>query len=122
MRNDYRECHDYCTVPVNEVSVKSSIASAMGARISVTGPGRGMYLVTGDGTSLESLVKKLGGEIVLRFNGGKMLATLPFTSYLALKGNSRVSHIGPVSVDVKRLAKMSEMLAKAIKPKANNNG
>ena len=32
---------------VNEVAVKSPIAAAMGARISVTGPGRGMYLVTG---------------------------------------------------------------------------
>ena len=96
-----------------EVVVETSIASAMGARISIKGPGRGMYLIIGSGISLESLVKTAGGEVVLRLNGGKMLVTLPFTGYLALRGNHQVSHIGPVSVDVKRLARLSEMLAKA---------
>ena len=37
---------------VNEVVVKSPIAVAMGARVSVTGPGRGMYLITGRSSSL----------------------------------------------------------------------
>ena len=107
---------------VNEVVVKSPIAVAMGARISVTGPGRGIYLVTGRSVSLESLVKTAGGQVVLRLNGGKMLATLPFVGYLSLRGNYQISHIGPVTVDIKRLAKLSEMLAKAKLPGPNNAG
>lgn len=97
----------------NEVAVKSPIALAMGARINVTGPGRGMYLVIGPISSLESLVRTAGGEVVLRLNGGKMLATLPFAGYLSLRGNHQISRIGPVTVDVKRLAKLAEMLGKA---------
>jgi len=97
---------------VNEVAVKSSIASAMGAKISVIGPERGMYLVIGHGTSLESLVETAGGKAVLRLGGQKMLVTLPFTGYLSLRGNYQISQIGPVTVDVKRLTKIAEMLAK----------
>jgi hypothetical protein len=107
---------------VNEVDVKSTIAEVMGARISVTGPARGMYLVTGRGASLESLVKNAGGEVVLRLNGGIMLATLTFPGYLSLKGNYQISRIGPVTVDLKRLAKLSEMLAKANIPKTGGTG
>jgi hypothetical protein len=107
---------------VNEVAVKSPIVSAMGARISVTGPGRGMYLVIGRSTSLESLVKPTGGEIVLRLNGRKMLVTLPFAGYLSLRGNYQISHIGPVTVDIKRLAKVAEMLAKTSSPEPGGAG
>ncbi|MDD5700714.1 MAG: hypothetical protein PHU23_01585, partial [Dehalococcoidales bacterium] len=84
--------------------------------VSVTGPGCGMYLVIGRGNSLESLVKEAGGEVVLRLNGRKMLATLPFVVYLALRNNYQISHIGPVSVDIKRLAGLSEILAKNKSP------
>ena len=97
---------------VNEVVVESPIASAMGARISITGPGRGMYLVIGRNASLERLVRAVGGEVVLRFNGCKMMATLPFTGYLALRNSYQISHIGPVTVDTKRLAKLAGMLTK----------
>jgi hypothetical protein len=107
---------------INEVAVKSSFAEVMGARISITGPARGMYLITGRASSLESLVKTAGGEVVLRLNGGILLATLPFTGYLSLQRNHEISRIGPVTVDLKRLAKLSEMLAKANIPKPGNTG
>ena len=107
---------------VNEVSVRSPIAVAMGAKITITGPGRGMYLVTGRSVSLESLVRPAGGEVVLRLNGGKMLVTLPFAGYLALRSNYQISHIGPITVDIKRLAKLSDMLAKAKSPKPGSSG
>jgi hypothetical protein len=99
---------------INEVVIKSPIASAMGARISVTGPVRGMYLVVGKSGSIDSLIKTVEGEVALRLNGGKMLVTLPFGGYLSLRSNSQVSYIGPVTVDVKRLARVTEMLAKAV--------
>jgi hypothetical protein len=105
---------------VNEISVTSRMASAMGARISITGPGQSMYLVIGNKISMGPLVKSAGGEVVLSFNGAKMLVTLPFTGYLALKGNREISHIGPVTVDLKRLTRISETLAKAFVPGNGN--
>ena len=102
---------------VNEVVITSSMASAMGARINVTGPARGMYLVIGRDISLESLVRTVGGKVVLRLNDGKMLVTLPFAGYISLRGNDQISHIGPVTVDTKRLAKITEMLANARSPR-----
>jgi hypothetical protein len=96
----------------NRAIAKSSIAAAMGARISVTGPGRGMYLVIGRSTSFDSVVKNAGGEVILRLNGCKMLVTLSFDGYLSLRGSRHLSNIGPVNVDVKRLARVSDMLAK----------
>lgn len=96
----------------NEVVIKSSIASAMGARISVTGPQRGTYLVIGSMMQLESLVKSAGGQVVLRLNGGKMLVTLPFSGYLSLRGNYHISHIGPVTIDIRRLTKLVELLSR----------
>jgi hypothetical protein len=105
-----------------DIAANSPIAEVMGASIKITGPARGMYLVTGRAASLDFLVKTAGGEIVLRLNGGLMLATLPFTGYLSLQRNREISRIGPVTVDLKRLAKLTEMLAKANIPKPVNSG
>ena len=101
----------------NEIAIKSPIASAMGAGIRVVGPARGIYLVVGHNESLESLVRALGGEIVLRFTGLRMLVTLPFTGFMSLRCDAQISHIGPISVDLKRLAKISEILANTSNPK-----
>lgn len=100
----------------NEIVVKPAMASAMGAKISITGPGRGMYLVIGRDTPLESLVQTAGGVIVIRLNGRKMLVTLPFVGYLSLRGKREISHIGPITVDIKRLTKITEMLSKTVSP------
>ena len=107
---------------VNDVVVKSSITAAMGAKVSITGPRQGMYLVIGRSMALESLVKITGGEVVLRLNGRKMLVTLPFAGYLSLRSNYQISHIGPVAVDIKRLANLAEMLAKTSSPKPGDAG
>jgi len=106
---------------VNEVAVESRIASAMGAKISISGPGRCMYLIIGNGTSFEPIVRSAGGEIALRLNGRKILASLPFSGYLSLKGNRQISHIGPVSVDLNRLAAVSKMLSGAVGPGSNGS-
>lgn len=110
----------YIIMPLNETEVKSSMASAMGASIKITGPAKGMYLIIGCGSPMDSFVKAVGGEIALRFNGRKMLATLPFSGYLSLKTNHEISHIGPVTVDVNRLNKVAEMLSRGVK--RPNNG
>ena len=97
---------------MNEVEIKSSVASAMGAKVSVTGPSRGLYLIVGRSAAIENLVRSAVGSVILRLDGKKLLATLTFAGYLALRGDVEVSHIGPVSVDLKRLASVSQSLSK----------
>lgn len=105
---------------MGEITIQSSMATAMGARIRIVGPGRSMYMVIGNSTPPDQLVKTHGGEIAMRFNGGKMLVTLPFEGYLALKSNRSILHIGPVTVDVKRLARFSQMLARTVTTNGNS--
>ena len=100
----------------NKIIVESPISAAMGAKLSVTGPARGMYLIVGSGRGPESLVKAAAGDVVLRLNGWKMLAVLPFAGYLGLRGDHRISHIGPVSIDLKRLATLADILGRADRP------
>ena len=101
----------------------SPVASALGAKINVAVPERGVYLITGRGISPNVLVKSMHGEVVLRLSGLRMLATLPFTSYLALRGNRDIAAIGPVTVDVNRLNRLAEMLVKTTIPKpGSENG
>jgi len=95
-----------------EVTVNNDIAAAMGAKIELAGPARGMYLIIGTDLLPDKTVDTAGGEIVLRLKGNKILATLPFAGYLYLRDDDRISHIGPVSVDIKRLTSVAEMLAK----------
>ncbi len=104
-------CYHRLTWAMNEVVVKSTIATAMGAKVSVTGPARGMYLVIGHGDSMGRLVNAVGGEVVLRLNGSKMLVTLPFAGYLSLRGSREIAHIGPVTVDLKRLSLVAQALS-----------
>ncbi len=91
----------------------SSFSSSMGAKISVSGPPNGMYLVIGTTGLPETLAERGGGKTVMRLNGRKMLMVLPFAGYLALKKEAGISHIGPVTVDMRRLARIAKMLASA---------
>ena len=81
---------------------QSSISEAMGAKIDITGPGTGMYLVLGDTVSPESLIIKNGGEIALKISTFIYLATMPFESYLELKGLREIRKIGPVTIDIEK--------------------
>ena len=81
---------------------QSSISEAMGAKIDITGPGTGMYMVLGDTVSPESLIIKNGGEIALKISTFIYLATMPFESYLELKGLREIRKIGPVTIDIEK--------------------
>ena len=94
----------------NEAAGKTSMASAMGASVNISGPENGTYLVMGESSSLESIVISAGGQVVLRLNGRKILAVLPFTGYSALRGNRYISHIGPVTIDIERLNNLTKTL------------
>lgn len=95
---------------VDEVIIKSPIALAMGAKVSLVGPGYGTYLIIGRGILVDSLVNTAGGKVLMRLNGQKLIATLPFTGFLFLRGNYQISHIGPISIDTRKLAKLAEIL------------
>ena len=99
----------------------SPIASALGAKVSVASPGRGMYLVSGRGVSPEAMVRSMNGEVVLRLSSRKLLATLPFTGYLRLHGNRDIASIGPVTVDINRLSEVAETLVKTTNPGSGTN-
>jgi hypothetical protein len=91
----------------------SEISSVFGAKVSVTSPQRGMYLVIGNATSPESLVRRLGGDIILRLSVTKLLVTLPFAAYLTLRTNRNIASVGPVTVDMERLTAMAKRLLAA---------
>lgn len=91
-------------------TIRTSFASTMGAKISISGPPRGMYLIIGAETLPDGLAEQSGGKTVLRLNGRKLLAVLPFEGYLSLKQDRRTAHIGPVTVDMKRLTTIAGML------------
>jgi hypothetical protein len=103
-----------------ESAANSPMAAAMGASIKITGPGLGMYFISGASASIESMIKKAGGQVILRLGAGKMLATLSFVGHLALRNSSSIAHIGPVSVDRQRLSKVVELIANANGPKNGN--
>lgn len=89
----------------------------MGARISLAGPPRGTYLIIGSDPLPEDIAERNGGITVLRLNGHKLLAVLPFKAYLALKNDRRVNHIGPVTIDIKRLTAIAGRLAAPFTPR-----
>lgn len=97
---------------VNENIGCSTIAGVLGATVKIALPQQGMYLVIGSGESPEPMVKDNGGKVVLPLAGFKLLATLPFAGYLALRSNRNIKAIGPVTVDTSRLSKIVELLAK----------
>ena len=62
---------------------------------------------------MDRAIKESCGEVALRLNGHRMLVTLSFSGYLTLRRTRNISHIGPVSVDMKRLSQTARMLTKA---------
>ncbi len=89
---------------------QSPISKIMGAKIDITGPGTGMYLVMGDTISPESLITKNGGEIALKISTFIYLAIMPFESYLKLKGFRDIRKIGPVTIDIERFNRAIEKI------------
>ncbi|QBG46689.1 hypothetical protein EGM51_04480 [Verrucomicrobia bacterium S94] len=88
----------------------SKFSDAMGAEISMAGPASGMYLMIGKNILPKGLPEKIGGKTVMQLSSNKLLALLPFETYLALKNDIGISHIGPVNVDTERLSRMAQML------------
>lgn len=71
-------------------------------RISVSLPGRGLFLVVAQQRPLADVVRAFGGRIVTALDNKRALALLEVKSYLALRGSGIVKFIGPVNVDQTR--------------------
>jgi hypothetical protein len=99
------------SVSTKENLSQSPVSEAMGAKIDITGPGTGMYLVLGDTVSPEPLIIKNGGEIALKISTFIYLATMPFESYLELKGLREIRKIGPITVDIEKFNRAIEKIS-----------
>jgi hypothetical protein len=88
-----------------------STAEAFGAKIDITVPDRGLYLVTGRERLPAAAVRSMGGQIVFVVpESVSLLALLPTVSFLALKGHPEVAHAGPVSIDSARFNHFLELI------------
>lgn len=82
----------------------SSTAQAFGAKIDLSIPNQGMYLIVGRRTPLAGLVRSAGGHITIQIPQNKALAILTVEAFLAFRQHPEIKFIGPVSVDQARFA------------------
>ena len=85
------------------MSNDQGMASAFGAKITVSAPDHGLYLIMGRSSSVISDVRVAGGQPVIILPSGRdLLAMMPTASFLWLQGQPSVAQIGPVSIDEER--------------------
>lgn len=86
------------------------IASAFGAKITLSAPDHGLYLVMGRTAAMLDDLRTVGGQIVMVIPGSlSLLALMPATAFLILKGQPSIAHIGPISIDS---ARFNQLLAR----------
>jgi len=84
-----------------------SIAERFGASVSVTLPGRGLFLVVAHREAdLLRLMRSVQGQVVSQLSPLRALALMSLTAYMQLKGTRDLAFIGPVHVDQERFAKV----------------
>ncbi len=87
----------------------STMARAFGARIRVTPPDTGLFLLAGMYRPPLQLIAAHGGQIVLIVPGSnRVLALLPGAAYPALLSHRDLRHIGPISIDPERFEHFME--------------
>jgi len=95
-----------------------AVTKGFGATVNLSLPDQTLYLVMGQGQDPNSLISQLNGQILFNVpNHPVVLALLPVTAYFILKADSRIKHIGPVSIDSGIFNKFLEL----IKQQGNNN-
>ncbi|MGB7337906.1 MAG: hypothetical protein WBC91_03360 [Phototrophicaceae bacterium] len=88
-----------------------SIIKGFGAEVNISLPDQTLYLVMGYDQSLYALITHFNGQILFDVpNHPVVLALLPITAYFTLKVDSRIKHIGPVSIDSGTFNKFLELL------------
>lgn len=88
-----------------------SIADTFGAKINLSMPDRGMYLVMGRTESPAALVTHVGGQVVFPIpNSLSLLAIMPVTAYFRLRTDRDIAHVGPVTIDSRRFNHFLELV------------
>lgn len=83
------------------------LAERFGATVSVTLPGKGLFLVVAHGEAdLPRLMRLVQGQVVSQLSPLRALALMSLTAYLQLKNSGDLAFIGPVHVDQERFARV----------------
>jgi hypothetical protein len=84
-----------------------SLAERFGATVSVTLPGKGLFLVVAHSEAdLPRLMRLVQGQVVSQLSPLRALALLSLTAYLQLRNTRDLAFIGPVHVDQERFARV----------------
>lgn len=84
-----------------------SLAERFGASVSLSLPGRGLFLVVAHrAADLPGLIRNAQGQLVCQLSPLRALALMSLPAYLQLKNARDLAFIGPVSVDQERFAKV----------------
>ncbi len=84
-----------------------SLAERFGAKVSVSLPGKGLFLcVTHSEADLPRLMRAAQGQVVAQLSPLRALALMSLPAYLQLKNTGDLAFIGPVNVDQERFVKV----------------
>jgi hypothetical protein len=84
-----------------------SLAERFGAKVSVSLPGNGLFLVVvHQEADLPRLMRLAQGQVVSQLSPLRALALMSLPSYLQLKNTRDLAFIGPVHVDQERFARV----------------
>lgn len=84
-----------------------NLAERFGAKVSVSLPGRGLFLVVAhQEADLARLVRAVQGQVVSQLSPLRALALMSLSAYMQLKATRDLAFIGPVNVDQERFAKV----------------
>lgn len=84
-----------------------SLAERFGASVSVSLPGRGLFLLVAHrATDLPALLHGAQGQLVCQLSPLRALVLMGLPAYLQLKSTRALAFIGPVHVDQERFAKV----------------
>lgn len=84
-----------------------SLAERFGASVSVSLPGKGLFLVVlHHEADLPRLMRLAQGQVVSQLSPLRALALMSLPSYLRLKSTRDLAFIGPVNVDQERFARV----------------
>jgi hypothetical protein len=89
---------------------KFTVAQSFDARIRVSAPDQGLYLVAGRAGSPLALVQQLGGQPVFQIpRSFKLLALLSGAAFLTLRSHAEIELVGPVSIDSARFNRFLQL-------------
>ena len=84
-----------------------TIAEQFGARISLSLPGLGLFLMVSRRPGRIAALVGQGGRVAVPLDPCRALVMMPVTRYLGLRGHPELSFIGPVHLDQDRFARVA---------------